>query len=207
MERIFAAAFLFYLVEWLKPGNSEDPHYQHALRALQSFAVKSEITNPDGTIRNDVGVVIPLSDMFSKTLSKPTRLVCILNLNAKNTGQAQFEYQPITSSSLPEITTVDEAMAVSLNVAENRNENVTIKSLKGIFVQEYRLGEHNLEWPLFALSHFAQVSFLMYDNDIVVLCLRGSLQDVVRVEHIHQLHRPVYIIVGVPSIFLSRRTT
>lgn len=202
MDRIFGAAFLFYLNEWLKPENSEDADYGIALQALKSFGVKAEYTHSDGSIRNDVGIVIPFSNMFRKKLYKPARLVCLSNFNAKNTGQSQWDYEPVTSHNFPEIKTVDGAMTVGLDIAETR-EHATIKSLKTILVQEYELRKHNLEWPIFALSHFAQVSFLC----MILLHSAYVVADVIRVEHLNQLFRCLHIIVGVPSILLSRRKT
>ena len=162
MERAFAAAFLFYLNEWLKPGNAKDPDCQNALQALKCFSVKTETTNQDGSIRNDVGVIIPFSSMFRKTIPTIAKLVCMSNMNAKNTGQAQYPYGSIDSPTLPNIKTVDEAMTVGLDLAEAMEEDVTIKSLKTHFVEQYRLPERHLEWPLFAMSHFAQVSLSVY---------------------------------------------
>jgi hypothetical protein len=159
MDRIFAAAFLFYLNEWLKPEHSEHPDRPAALKALKSFCVKAEHTNTDGTIRHDVGILVPNSDMLRKTSSKSQRLVCLSNLNAKNTGQSGWEYRSVTSSELPEVCTVDEVMDVGLEIAETE-KNITIQVLQETLVQRYQLKKLHLEWPLFAASNFAQVSFL-----------------------------------------------
>ena len=83
MEQIFAAAVLFHLNEWLKYGNTEDPDYQNTLQALKSCSVKAETLNQDGSIWNNVGVIIPFSGMFRKTISNIVRLVCMSNMNVQ----------------------------------------------------------------------------------------------------------------------------
>ena len=179
LERVFAAAFLFFLNEWSKPENSQHADFQQALKMLVSFDVKSETTSEDSSsvIHNDVAVFVPRfpPTYLRKLLSGTSTLVCMSNVNAKGTGQVEFSYDAVIGTSTnSKIQNVDQVVGVGVNLAESRGD-VTIQTIDKFLVEEYGLKALGLVWPLIATSHFAQVRFLW--NDIVNLCLRTSLQD------------------------------
>jgi len=160
-ERVTAAAFVFFLNQWLQPQNEHHPDLSNALATLMYFEVKEEHTckNFNGdTFRNDVVVQIGYDTPFPILKAVPALVMVTISMaNLKSTGNAEFEYSSAFTSptSGKVIASIDQCMDHLLSFATAQPmQEASVKELTTFLSKEV-----GMEWPQIATSHFAQVKF------------------------------------------------
>ena len=156
-KRLTAIAFIFFLNQWLKPQNADNPDWSEVLATLHHFEVVEEHTTKTscGNIRCDAVIQIGRSTPIRtlKHLPGIAKMVNMSMANLKSTGNAEHEYYRAfkSPSSGQTIRSVDQAMGHAISYAT---------SIQGVSVQDlttFLSAETTLQWPHMATSHFSQV--------------------------------------------------
>jgi hypothetical protein len=162
-ERVTAIAFLCLLNQWLKPENRDHPDLSKALETLQHFEIQYEHTceYSKDTIRYDDAVQISRYAPFPilKILHGTSTLVTMSMGNVKSSGHAEFEFDSafISPTTNKLVASVDQCLDHVVSFATSRpTQGASIKDL-----DTFLSSETKLQWPHTAISHLAQVIFIL----------------------------------------------
>ena len=160
LTRMTAIAFLFFLHQWSKHSDHKD--YSSVLQTLQGIGdIQLEYTSEDSEIPiiHDIASLIPRNSPIPilKKLSGTSDGAVATMVNTKKTGNREKNYHGFTSSlTKTPVINVDQVIDICVQKTSSSPEALSIADLK-----QFISTESKMVWPDKAISHLAQVRFLL----------------------------------------------